>query len=142
MKRTLLIIASALFIALMVDSCVSCDNKDGQNEGQDTTTITVEPNETNTQAVDNAKEEVKEAPKPEVKSSLILRSDIDKVNKLIREGRCDDAAKEISSWSDKKPDKGISLLKDIDITYNNNECAKIVGDAINGLGDARRKNAK
>jgi len=91
MKRTLLIIASALFIALMVNSCVSCENKDGQNEGQDTTT-TVEPKENTTPAVDNTKEEVKETPKTEAKSSLILKCDIDKVNKLIREGRCDDAA--------------------------------------------------
>lgn len=138
MKRTLLIIASALFIALMVNSCVSCDNKEGQTEDQNTTT-TVEPQENNTPEVGNTNEEAVEAPKPEVKSTLILKRDIDKVNKLIREGKCEDAAKEISSWSDKTPDKGISLLKDIDITYNNNECAKIVGDAINGLGEARKK---
>ncbi len=142
MKRTLLIIASALFIALMVNSCVSCENKDGQNEGQDTTTTTVEPKENTTPAVDNTKEEVKETPKTEAKSSLILKCDIDKVNKLIREGRCDDAAKEIKSWINKEPAEGVSLLTDIEISYNNNECAKVVGDAINELGAARRKAAK
>lgn len=140
MKRTLLIIASALFIAFMLNSCVSCENKDGQTEEQNNTT-TVEP-EVNVQPTENVKtEEPKVAPKNET-SSVVTTIDIEKVNKLIREGKCEDAAKEIKTWTNKEPAKGVSILRDVEITYNNNECAKIVGDAINELGEARRKNAK
>ncbi len=134
MKKTLLIIASALLLTLMGVSCCDCDCGDKNNNGENSnaTTETVdEPNATD--ANQNA-----EAPKAQTqeKNLLIKRADIDKVNKFIDEGKCDDAVAVINSWTDKRPDDGIKLLRDINI---GGACTKEVGDAINALNAAINK---
>ena len=134
MKKLLLIIASALFLTLMGVSCCDCDCGDKNNNGENSnaTTETVdEPNATD--ANQNA-----EAPKAQTqeKNLLIKRADIDKVNKFIDEGKCDDAVAVINSWTDKRPDDGIKLLRDINI---GGACTKEVGDAINALNAAINK---
>jgi hypothetical protein len=133
MKKTLLIIASALFLTLMGVSCCDCDCGDkGNGENSNATTETV--NETKgTDAGQNA-----EAPKTQSqeKNLLIKRADIDKVNKFIDEGKCGDAVAIINSWTDKRPDDGIKLLRDINI---GGACTKEVGDAINALNASINK---
>lgn len=133
MKKTLLIIASALFLTLMGVSCCDCDCGDkGNGENSNATTETV--NETKgTDAGQNA-----EAPKTQSqeKNLLIKRADIDKVNKFIDEGKCGDAVAVINSWTDKRPDDGIKLLRDINI---GGACTKEVGDAINALNASINK---
>ncbi|MBR5982793.1 MAG: hypothetical protein IK025_03595 [Bacteroidales bacterium] len=114
-------------------SCCDCDCGDkGNGENTNATAETVDENQ-GTDANQNA-----EAPKPQVqeKNLLIKRADIDKVNKFIDEGKCDDAVAIINSWTDKRPDDGIKLLRDINI---NGACTKEVGDAINALNAAINK---
>ena len=133
MKKTLLIIASALFLTLMGVSCCDCDCGDkGNGENSNATTETVEETKA-PEASQNA-----EAPKAQAqeKNLLIKRADIDKVNKFIDEGKCDDAVAVINSWTDKRPDDGIKLLRDINI---GGACTKEVGDAINALNASINK---
>lgn len=131
MKKTLLIIASVLFLTLMGVSCCDCDcgeNKDnGENSNATTETVDENKDQATDQKVEASKAQTQE------KVALITRADIDRVNKFIDEGKCDDAAAIIRSWTDKRPEKGIKLLRDINI---GGQCAKQVGDAINDLNDA------
>lgn len=137
MKRTLLIIASVLFITLMGVSCCDCDCGETKDNGENQNATTETVDETKSQAADQNVE----APKTQSqeKAALITRADIDKVNKFIDEGKCDEAAAIIRSWTDKRPEKGIKLLRDINI---NGACTKVVGDAINDLNDAVNKTTK
>ena len=128
MKRILLIIASVLFLTLMGVSCCDCDCGENKGNGDNSNAPTETVGETKaTDANQNV-----EAPKPQTqeKNLLIKKSDIDKVNKFIDEGKCDDAVAVINSWTDKRPDEGIKLLRDINIS---GACTKEVGDAINAL---------
>ena len=133
MRKTLLIIASVLFLTLMGVSCCDCDCGDkGNGENSNATTETVD--ETKGQ---DANQNV-EVPKPQVqeKNAFITQSDIDKVNRFINEGKCDDAVAVINSWTDKKPAEGIKLLRDINI---DGACTKEVGKAINELNASVNK---
>ena len=129
MKRTLLIIASVLFITLMGVSCCDCDCGETKDNGENQNATTEKVEETKSQAT----EQNAEAPKTQSqeKVALITKPDIDKVNKFIDEGNCDEAVAIISSWKGRKPADGIKLLRDINI---GGQCAKQVGDAINDLG--------
>ena len=134
MKKILLIIASALLLTLMGVSCCDCDCGENKGNGENTnaTTETVdEPKAT------DASQNV-EAPKTQTqeKNLLIKRADIDKVNKFIDEGNCDEAVAVIGSWKGRKPADGIKLLRDINI---GGACTKEVGDAINALNAAVNK---
>lgn len=134
MKKTLLIIASALFLTLMGVSCCDCDCGENKGNGENSNATTETVNETKgTDAGQNA-----EAPKTQSqeKNLLIKRADIDKVNKFIDEGKCGDAVAVINSWTDKRPDDGIKLLRDINI---GGACTKEVGDAINALNASINK---
>jgi hypothetical protein len=134
MKKTLLIIASALFLTLMGVSCCDCDCGENKGNGDNSNATTETVNETKgTDAGQNA-----EAPKTQSqeKNLLIKRADIDKVNKFIDEGKCGDAVAIINSWTDKRPDDGIKLLRDINI---GGACTKEVGDAINALNASINK---
>ena len=134
MKKTLLIIASALFLTLMGVSCCDCDCGENKGNGDNSNATTETVNETKgTDAGQNA-----EAPKTQSqeKNLLIKRADIDKVNKFIDEGKCGDAVAVINSWTDKRPDDGIKLLRDINI---GGACTKEVGDAINALNASINK---
>ena len=85
MKKTLLIIASALFLTLMGVSCCDCDCGENKGNGDNSNATTETVNETKgTDAGQNA-----EAPKTQSqeKNLLIKRADIDKVNKFIDEGK-------------------------------------------------------
>ena len=133
MRKILLIIASALFLTLMGVSCCDCDCGDkGNGDNSNATTETVEE----TKGTDAT--QTTEAPKAQAqeKNLLIKRADIDKVNKFIDEGKCDDAVAVINSWTDKRPDDGIKLLRDINI---GGACTKEVGDAINALNASINK---
>ena len=129
MKRTLLSIASVLFITLMGVSCCDCDCGDKNNNGENSNATTETVGETKSQDA-NENVEVSQ-PKQPVKDLTITKSDIAKVNNFIGAGNCDEAVAEINSWKGKKPADGIKLLRDINIS---GQCAKEVGDAINGLG--------
>lgn len=134
MKKILLIIASALFLTLMGVSCCDCDCGENKGNGDNSNATTETVNETKgTDAGQNA-----EAPKTQSqeKNLLIKRADIDKVNKFIDEGKCGDAVAIINSWTDKRPDDGIKLLRDINI---GGACTKEVGDAINALNASINK---
>ena len=134
MKRILLIIASVLFLTLMGVSCCDCDCGENKGNGDNSNAPTETVGETKaTDANQNV-----EAPKPQTqeKNLLIKKSDIDKVNKFIDEGKCDDAVAVINSWTDKRPDDGIKLLRDINI---GGACTKEVGDAINALNASINK---
>ena len=134
MKRILLIIASVLFLTLMGVSCCDCDCGENKGNGDNSNAPTETVGETKaTDANQNV-----EAPKPQTqeKNLLIKKSDIDKVNKFIDEGKCDDAVAVINSWTDKRPDDGIKLLRDINIGA---ACSKEVGDAINSLNASINK---
>ena len=133
MKRILLVIASALFIALMGVSCCDCDCGDkGNGENSNATTETVD--ETKGKETDQKVETTQ--PQAQEKVATITQADIDKVNRFIDEGKCDDAVAVIGSWKDKKPAAGIKLLRDINI---GGQCAKQVGDAINELNASVNK---
>ena len=127
MKKTLLIIASALFLTLMGVSCCDCDcGGDKENNGNSNATGTVE------EPKGNEVEQNVEAPQPQAqeKNAFITKSDIDKVNQFIDDGNCGEAVAIISSWTDKKPAQDVKLLRDINIS---GQCAKEVGAAINEL---------
>ena len=134
MKKTLLIIASALFLTLMGVSCCDCDCGETKENGDNSNVTTETVNETKaTDAGQNV-----EAPKPQQQEKILLikRADIDKVNKFIDEGKCGDAVAIINSWTDKRPDDGIKLLRDINI---GGACTKEVSDAINALNASINK---
>ena len=133
MKKLLLVIASALFLTLMGVSCCDCDCGETKGNGENSNATTETVNETK-----GTDEQKAETPQPQVqeKNLLIKRADIDKVNRFIDEGKCDDAVAVINSWTDKRPDDGIKLLRDINI---GGACTKEVGDAINALNAAVNK---
>jgi len=133
MKKLLLVIASALFLTLMGVSCCDCDCGETKGNGENSNATTETVNETK-----GTDEQKSETPQPQVqeKNLLIKRADIDKVNRFIDEGKCDDAVAVINSWTDKRPDDGIKLLRDINI---GGACTKEVGDAINALNAAVNK---
>ena len=115
-------------------SCCDCDCGENKGNGDNSSATTETVNETKgTDAGQNA-----EAPKTQSqeKNLLIKRADIDKVNKFIDEGKCGDAVAVINSWTDKRPDDGIKLLRDINI---GGACTKEVGDAINALNASINK---
>lgn len=127
MKRILLIIACALFLALMGVSCCDCDCGDkGNGENSNVTTETVDE----TQGKESDQRVETPQPKAQEKVATITKTDIEKVNRFIDEGKCDEAVAMIGSWKDKKPAQDVKLLRDINIS---GDCAKQVGDAINGL---------
>jgi len=137
MKRILTIIVSALFIAFMA---VSCSDNEKKDEGNKNSNATEDTQKWTSPEPDDKKDDKKtEAPKTEAKSSMITRSDIDKVNNFIVNGKCDEAVKIIKSWNGKKPSEGINVLTDI---IHEGQCVKEVADALNELLEARKNAAK